>query len=113
MLQYDKNPAPAALDAAEREVARVFPGLIFASLTAASNAVGISAKTYRNLLSAGAAVPFASLRIGGKRVVPVAALVKFLATKLEEAGCVREIEPPQPPARRGRPRKVAAVGVAA
>jgi hypothetical protein len=89
-------------------VEKMFPGRAFAPASAVGRLIGLAPQTTRNNISNGT-FPVPTTRIANKRVVPVPALIEFL----EQHGFAASEDPaadPEPPARRGRPRKNPATG---
>ncbi|MDP1612337.1 MAG: hypothetical protein Q8M11_14880 [Sulfuritalea sp.] len=66
------------------EVRAVFPGRLAVAASIGAVACGIAAKTLRNRLTAGDA-PFATFKIGDRRLVELAELARFMAAQSSAA----------------------------
>lgn len=101
--------SPAAIAAAQKAIQSAFPGQLFFSITQAAAALNIAERTLRNRLVLGTS-PVATTTIGGHRVVPLPALVEYVASRFEDASETAASPPAgqqKPPAKRGpgRPRR--------
>jgi hypothetical protein len=89
--------------------ASTIDGRILLPLDEAARALGIAEKTIRNQLVYGS-FPIKTVKIGRRRLVVVADLLRYIsgdAAPAEAAPAAPAVQP-EPPRRRGRPRKYAA-----
>jgi hypothetical protein len=87
-------------------VQQMFPGRAFVPAAAVGRLIGLAPQTTRNNISAGT-FPIPTVRIANKRVVPIPALIEFLERNGFAASEEAPAGQPEPPRRRGRPRKYA------
>jgi hypothetical protein len=110
----------SALDAAEHDmrfvmltarefVQQMFPNRAFVPASAVGRLIGLAPQTVRNNISAGT-FPVPTTRIANKRVVPLPALIEFLERHGFAGSDDAAPAAPEPPRRRGRPRKTAPAG---